>query len=125
MSGQCSWGATPDEGLSIIWSQLYRQEWDATPHAYVNAGVVAPGRSRRLAKIVDETLSFKAYLGVQHFEPARWHLAGEPAAKFFASFFLRGRTVTLRTFPAMTDALAAVRAFHATLVASQDGDPSV
>ena len=102
----------PNGTLSIEWSVSYRPEWDATPEAYVAAGVVGWGRSRRLARVDDPTVRFKAYLGVQHDDPARWHAGGDPRTVFFASFFLDGRTVTLRTYSTMAAALAALRHFH-------------
>jgi len=101
--------------LTILWSPVYRPGWDANPQAYVDARIVAPGRSRRLAKFSAPCREFKAYLGVQHFEPARWNLPGEPTAKFFASFFVSGRTVALRTYPTLPAALAAIQAFAAAL----------
>ncbi len=97
------------------WSAERRQEWDATPEAYVEAGVVGWGRSRRLGKYADEPRRLKAYVGVQHYVPGRWHAAGEPQAKFFLSLFLDGRTVTLRTFRTMDEALAALGAFRAQI----------
>jgi len=104
------------------WSAAYRPEWDATPGAYVEAGVVGWGRSRRLGKYVDERLPVKAYVGVQHYDPARWSVEGEPQAKFFASLFLNGRTVTLRTFPTVGAALAAIAAFRAQVARHQEGE---
>lgn len=106
--GGCAEPAELESGLVITWSPAYHPAWDDVPQAYVDAEVVAPGRSRRLAKAVDARRDFKAYLGVQHFDPARWNLPGEPTAKFFASFFISGRTIALRTYPTMADALAAV-----------------
>jgi hypothetical protein len=97
--------------LAIVWSPIYLPAWDETPQAYVDAGTMAPGRSRRLAKITHARHDFKAYLGVRHFEPARWNLPGEPTTTFFASFFIAGRTVALRTFPTLSDALATVVTF--------------
>lgn len=94
------------------WSPERRPEWDATPEAYVEAGVVGWGRSRRLGKCVDESLRLKAYVGVQHYDPARWNVPGEPQAKFFVSLFLDGRTVALRTFPTMAAAIAALEEFR-------------
>jgi hypothetical protein len=101
--------------LTVRWSAAYHPEWDDTPDAYVAHGVVAWGRSRRLARAEDTARAFKAYLGVQHYDPARWHVPGEPRAVFFLSLFHRGRTVTLRTFPTRAAALAALRDFHARL----------
>lgn len=105
-------------GLIIAWSAAYRQHWDLTPSAYQEHGVVGWGRSRRLARAHDASRAFKAYLGVQHSDPARWHLAGEPRAVFFLSLFLDGRTVTLRTFPTLPDALVALQDFHSRLTVS-------
>ena len=63
--------------LTIVWSAAYRAAWDATPEAYVEAGVVGWSRSRRLARAEDASAGFKAYVGVQHYDPSRWHVAGE------------------------------------------------
>ena len=95
----------------IQWSPVYQLAWNDAPDAYVEAGAVLWGRSRRLGKYVDDALGLKAYLGVQHYDPARWGVSGEPQTKFFLSLFLDGRTVTLRTFPTMGEALAALNAF--------------
>ena len=100
-------------------SPAYHPEWDATPEAYVASGTVGWGRSRRLGKLVDDALHLKAYLGVQHEDPARWGLAGEPRTRFFLSLFLHGRTVSLRTHPTMDTALTALTAYHNQLVASR------
>lgn len=102
-------------GLAIRWSAAYRPEWDEDPAAYVAHGVVGWGRSRRLARAEDPARAFKAYLGVQHYDPGRYHLAGEPRSVFFLSLFLAGRTITLRTFPTVAAALAELRHFHARL----------
>lgn len=104
--------------LQIAWSGAYHAEWDDTPAAYVEQDVVGWGRSRRLARASDPAVAFKAYLGVQHDDPARWHVAGEPRAVFFLSLFVAGRTVSLRTFPTMGAALTELRAFHARLLAA-------
>jgi hypothetical protein len=101
--------------LHVAWSSIYRSPWDARPEEYVSAGLVGWGRSRRLAKIQDSARAFKSYLGVQCFDPTRWNLPGDPSIKFFASFFVDGRTAGLRTYPTIGEALAAVRAFHAEL----------
>lgn len=115
-------GAIPDDkaaGLSMSWSSAYHPEWDATPQAYVAHGVAGWGRSRRLARAEDPARGFKAYLGVQHYDPARWHVVGEPRAVFFLSLFYHGRTVALRTFPTLPAALAELRGFHARLPAGE------
>ena len=101
--------------LAIVWSAIYRAEWDSTPEAYVENGVVRWGRSRRLGRAEDAARRFKAYLGVQHDDPARWRLAGEPRARFFVSLFVGQRTVALRTYPTMGEALAMLERFHAAL----------
>jgi hypothetical protein len=103
----------------IHWSPACHPEWDTTPEAYVKSGAVGWGRSRRLGKLVDDALHLKAYLGVQHEDPTRWGLAGEPRTRFFLSLFLHGRTVSLRTYPTMPDALIALTAYHNQLVASR------
>lgn len=102
-------------GLTIAWSSAYHPEWDTAPSAYVEHGIASWGRSRRLARAADPAVAFKAYLGIQHNDPSRWHRAGKPHAVFFLSLFLAGRTVTLHTFPTMPAALAELRAFHARL----------
>jgi hypothetical protein len=106
---------TNDAGLRFQWAPIYHPEWDADPAAYVRAEIVAWGRSRRLARSADPARHFKAYLGVQHFDPARWGVAGPATAKFFVSFFVAGRTVALHTYPTLPLALAALHAFHAHL----------
>jgi hypothetical protein len=108
-------------GLRITWSPNYRAAWDDTPEAYLAHGVVAWGRSRRLARFEDARRAFKGYLGVQHADPARWHAAGEPRTVYFVSLFLLGRTVTLRTYPTLAAALGEARRFHAALGGPPEG----
>lgn len=96
------------DALTVRWSPIYTPAWDEIPQAYVDAGLVGVGRSRRLAKVEDAGRAFKAYLGVQHWDPARWHLPGEPRASFFLSLFRDNRTLTLRTYPTLPAALAAL-----------------
>ena len=96
-------------GLHITWSAYYTPAWDASPEQYVTQNIVAWGRGRRLASITSESGRIKAYLGVQHSDPSRWGLAGEPQARFFLSLFLDGRTLFLRTYPTLADALDALR----------------
>ncbi len=98
------------EGLAIRWSPIYQPQWDDTPQAYVDAGIVGVGRSRRLAKAEDTTRAFKAYLGVQHWDPSRWNLRGEARAVFFLSLFRNNRTLALRTYPTIAAALDALYA---------------
>ncbi len=99
--------STPD-GLVVHWSSTYQPQWDESPQAYVDAGVVHPGRSRRLAKVEDTHRAFKAYLGVQHWDPSRWNLPGEARSIFFLSLFHNHRTLALRTYPTLSAALAAL-----------------
>lgn len=101
--------------LLLAWSAAYHPEWDADPAAYVAAGLVGWGRSRRLARAADPARGFKAYLGVHHNDPGRWGRPEPPNAAFFLSLFLFGRTVTLRTFATLPEALAELRAFHQRL----------
>lgn len=98
---------SPD-GLTIRWSPSYQPQWDETPQAYVDAGIVGVGRSRRLARAEDRQRAFKAYLGVQHWDPSRWNLPGEERAVFFLSLFRDHRTLALRTYPTVPAALAAL-----------------
>ena len=106
--------------LRIHWSSIYNPAWDDTPDAYVEHGLVAWGRSRRLARCDAPRIHVKAYIGVQHDDPARWHVAGEPRTRFFLSLFLAGRTISLRTYPILADALAALYAFHSSFDVSTD-----
>ena len=100
--------ALPPENLSLRWAAVYQSAWDETPQAYVDAGVVGVGRSRRLAKAEDASRAFTAYLGVQHWDPARWNLPGEARAAFFLSTFRNHRTLALRTYPTIPAALSAL-----------------
>ena len=106
-------------GLTIVWAPIYQPRWDAQPEAYVEQGIVAWGRSRRLARASDARHSLKAYIGVQHFDPGRWHVAGEPRTVFFLSLFLQGHTVALHTYATCQEALAALYTFHAALLAQE------
>ncbi len=51
---------------------------------------------------------YKAYIGVQHVDPDRpgWRVVDEAQARFFASLFVDGACVTLRTFPTIEATLA-------------------
>jgi hypothetical protein len=105
------------DGLTLRWSPVYQPQWDATPEAYVAAGVVAWERTRRLLRADDARLGMKAYLGVRHSDPARWGLSGEPSAVYFLSVLLGKRTLYLRTYPTVPAALAALHETHAWLAA--------
>jgi hypothetical protein len=107
--------------MEIEWAHWYCPEWSERPERYVDAGVLGWGRSRRLAKVHDEGLGMKAYIGVQHYDPGRWNLSGEPSARFFLSLFLHSRTVSLRTYPTIEAALSALATFHSALLLKRDG----
>jgi hypothetical protein len=115
--------ATRLSGLSIVWSAIYNPAWDENPREYVEAGLVASGRSRRLARVADPSVAFKAYLGVQHFDPSRWMLPGEPTAKFFLFLFVAGRTISMRTFPTLREAVATLDRFYASLTHDESARP--
>jgi hypothetical protein len=106
----------PPDGLTIHWSSVYQPQWDDMPQAYVDAGIVGAGRSRRLARASDTRHAFKAYLGVQHWDPSRWNLPGEERAVFFLSLFRDNRTLALRTYSTLTEALAALYGAWCALV---------
>src|SRR6266540_2260391 len=90
----------------IEWHREYRPEWDGDPEEYVAHEVVGWGKSRRLGLL--KRGRYKAYVGVQHVDPDRpgWGIVDAPQARFFASLFVDGACVTLRTFPDMESALA-------------------
>lgn len=116
---------TNSAGLTLRWAPAYQPAWDAMPAAYVEAGVVAWERTRRLARADDARLGMKAYLGVRHSDPTRWGLPGEPQAVFFLSVLLGKTTLLLRTYPTIPAALETLRATHARLAAAMrsDGQP--
>lgn len=103
------------DGLTLRWSPHYQPAWDATPDAYVEAGVVAPERTRRLLRADDPQLGMKAYIGVRHSDPSRYGLPGEPHASFFLSVLLGGRTLFLRTYATAPAALVELRRTHERL----------
>lgn len=110
-------------GLTLRWSRVYHPEWDETPEAYVALGVVAWARSRRLLRADDARLGLRAYLGVQHNDPTRWGLPGEPRATFFLSVLLGRRTLFLRAYPTVAAGLAALHDAHRRLLSAGGLDP--
>jgi hypothetical protein len=92
-------------GLEMRWSPSYQPGWDASPEAYLEAGVVAWARSRRLLRADDARRNLKAYFGVQHSDPARWGGSGEPRAIFFLSVLIGKQTIFLLTYPTVASAL--------------------
>jgi hypothetical protein len=111
---------TREKLMEIAWAKWYRSEWDEQPERYHEEGIVGWGNSRRLAKARDDRLGLKAYLGVQHHDPGRWNLPGEPVVRFFLSLFVHGQTISLRVYPTMSDARAALVAFQGALRAEPD-----
>jgi hypothetical protein len=105
--------------MKIEWATYYRPDWDGQPERYIEEGVVRWGYSRRLAKASDNRLCLKAYIGVQHYDPSRWNLPGEPSAHFFLSLFTRGRIVSLRTYATIEAARSALASFHEALAANR------
>ena len=93
------------------WNKAYHAGWDHTPDAYSAAGIVQWGRSRRLGLFLMGR--YKAYLGAQHVDPRKpgWGAFQAPETRFFASMFVDGSCVTLRTFQSMDEALDAVLNF--------------
>ena len=104
---------TRQDDIQFTWSRVYRPEWDEQPEQYINHGILAPGRSRRLGRVDVPDAWVKAYIGVQHFDPERWGLAGAAQARFFLSLFSGGRTVSMRVYPTIGDVLAELRDFVA------------
>ncbi len=95
----------------VKWSAEYRPAWDADAELYSEHGIVGWGLSRRLGLL--RLGNVKAYLGVQHVDPAKagWAIVEEPEARFFLSLFVGGECVTLRVFPTMQDALTMLSLF--------------
>jgi len=98
--------------MEIKWAAWYHPDWDEQPERYVEEGIVSWGHSRRLAKAQADRLGLKAYIGIQHYDPGRWNRSGEPSTRFFLSLFVQGQTVSLRTYPTIQAALAALAAFQ-------------
>lgn len=97
------------------WSAVYTSAWDMTPDAYVDAGLVGWGRTRRLLRADDRRLGMKAYIGVRHSDPAQWGGQSEPHATYFLSVLLGKRTLFLRSCPTIPAALDLLRATHGRL----------
>jgi hypothetical protein len=95
----------------ISWAEHYKSEWDTTPDLYVEEGILPWGKTRRLG--IFKVAMIKAYLGVQHVDPMQrgWGSFDHAQARFFASFFVEGRCVALRTYPTMDAALGALSIF--------------
>ena len=98
----------------IRWGRDYRREWDRTPDAYVDNGLVGWARSKRLGMYEEGTV--KAYIGVQHVDPSLpgWGSLNEAQARFFLSTFTGSRCIALRVFPTIDDTLDALYTFITT-----------
>ena len=111
-------GASDDNVRALIrWSVEYDPRWDDAPDNYEAFGIVRWGKSRRLGLL--RKGRYKAYVGVQHVDPGvpGWGIYEEPyRLRFFASMFLDGNCVALRTFPTMEQTLEAVASFVARTV---------
>lgn len=102
---------------AVRWNPMYRPEWNETPWAYVEAGLVKPNKARRLGKLHDSGRSFQAYLGVQHAEPSGAWRPDAPYCRFFVSLWHRGRVVVLQTHPTLEAAFDQLWAFYQRLPA--------
>jgi hypothetical protein len=98
---------------AITWAPHYRPQWDADPHAYVEAGEVGWNKTRRLGKWDEPGTGFKAYVGVQHVDPglAGWGVDA-PEARFFVSWFIGRRCLGLRVAPTIPGALTILSAAY-------------
>jgi len=94
-----------DLRAAITWNQAYRPEWDTTPDLYAEHGLVPWGKSKRLGLL--RVGKLKAYVGVQHIDPSLpgWAIVEAPETRFFVTLLASNRTVGLRTFYSMRDAL--------------------
>ena len=102
----------------IRWHSRYLPAYDGDPWRYVHEGILLAGRSRRLGVLNDPARGFRAYLGVQHFDPGEWDYRGEAYCKFFLSLRLKNAGVELRTYPTMEQALGRLKALYTTLIAT-------
>lgn len=109
---------TRDELLGAIrWRPRYHREWDDDPWAYLRQGLLPLGRSRRLGVVRAGLGGFKAYLGVQHFDPAYWGRPGGAYCRFFLSLWAGGRLRELRTHETMKQALDRLWSFYQAVAA--------
>lgn len=100
----------------IEWSSKYNPDWDDEPEAYMRSGILAEGRSLRLGKLSYASMRFRAYLGVQHYDPLDWAQQGESYTCFWVSFLIGKQTITLQTFQTMRDCRSALWQFYSTLI---------
>ncbi|MBI2887738.1 MAG: hypothetical protein HYY02_11080 [Chloroflexi bacterium] len=104
---------TRDELLSAIrWHPRYRSAWNDDPWAYLRHGLLPPGRTRRLGVLRAGPGGFKAYVGVQHFDPGHWGRPEDGYCRFFLSLWAGGRLRELRTHETMRQALDRLWSFY-------------
>jgi hypothetical protein len=97
-----------DEGsvrYQVTWNASYNRDWDDLPERYLEHGIVAWGKSRRLGHL--EIGRYKAYIGIQHVDPGNsgWEMVESPSARFFGSLFIDGKVVSLRTFSRISEVI--------------------
>lgn len=100
----------------IEWSPKYNPDWDNEPEAYMRSGILSEGRSLRLGKLSYTSLRFRAYLGVQHYDPLDWAQQGEAYTCFWISFLIGKQTIMLQTFQTMRDCRIALQQFYSGLI---------
>ena len=105
----------------VTWHARYERSYDEDPWAYLRNGILPSGRSRRLGVLIERRTRLRAYLGIQHFDPALWGNRGQAYCKFFLSLRAPGRGVSLRTNGAMDEALGMLRQVYETLLSAQKG----
>jgi hypothetical protein len=105
-----------DVGLEACWSAIYHPEWDTDPERYLTSGLLKRGGNRRLARFDDHLHALKAYIGVHHSDPSHWGASGPARTRYFLSFFVSGKTISLHTYDTLGEAQAALSTFHRQLV---------
>ncbi len=103
----------------VVWHSRYERSYDEDPWASQRTGLLPAGRSRRLGVLVERRTGIRAYLGVQHFDPALWGRGGQAYCKFFLSLRAPGRGVSLRTYGAMNEALSVLDQVYDVLLTIQ------
>jgi hypothetical protein len=100
---------------TVRWAPQYRPGWDQTPERYLEAGLIKWGKGRRLGLAEDPARGFKAYFGVQHYDPSMWGVPGAPRCQYFVSLWSDGVCRTMRSFPTMSQAIEAAWEFCRSL----------
>lgn len=104
----------------IVWSGRYRADWDDAPEHYLLSGILPENRSRRLGMIAEPGCRFRAYIGVQHYDPLQWGRYGTARTTFWVSVLSGTRTVTMRSCTTMAECLEIVRHYYRTMCKSPD-----